>query len=34
MALEYKENPPTGDFMSDVMSLLEDKDLFPGDDKE
>ena len=34
MALDYKENPPAGDFMNDVMDLLNDKELFPGDEEE
>ena len=32
MALDYKENPPKGDFMTDVMELLNDESLFPGDE--
>ena len=34
MALDYKENPPQGDFMNEVMDLLKDETLFPGDDKD
>ena len=29
-AIEYKNNPPSGDFMSEVMDLLNDETLFPG----
>ena len=34
MAIDYKANPPTGDFMNEVMDLLNDEALFPGDDEE
>ena len=34
MALDYKKNPPTGDFMNEVMDLLNDESLFPADEKE
>ena len=33
-ALDYKTNPPKGDFMNDVMDLLNDKELFPGEDDD
>ena len=31
-ALDYKNNPPKGDFMNEVMDLLNDKELFPGEE--
>ena len=34
MALDYKENPPTGDFMNEVLDLLQDEALFPGDEEQ
>ena len=33
LAKDFKENPPAGDFMSEVMDLLKDEALFPGDDE-
>ena len=33
-AIEYKTNPPGGDFMNEVMELLNDEKLFPGDEEE
>ena len=30
-ALEYKNNPPKGDFMNEVMELLNDDKLFSAD---
>ena len=34
MAKDYKENPPAGDFMSEVMDLLKDEALFPGEGED
>lgn len=34
MALNYKNNPPKDDFMSDVMELLNDEALFGKDSEE